>query len=422
MDRAIMACSVHAALTRDRPPDAAVAGAAASAALPLSGEKLGGLRHIPALDGVRGLAILLVLLFHYLGTNWTPVSTHSGYFAGRIIENLCAGGWSGVDLFFVLSGFLITRILLDARETPHYFRNFYVRRVLRIFPLYYGVLLAMFVVGPLASSRVAAYLARFGHDQVWLWTYTMNIRNLLTYRESRLLLDLGHFWSLAVEEQFYLVWPALVWMLSRRALTRLALGCVLGAILLRTAMFFGHVNSYAIFTFTPCRIDAFALGAFVSLMMNRDVSQLRKWARRIGLAAGLLLAVIFLWRGTFFAADPVMLTIGYSVIAVFWTCVLVEAAHAGDRGMFGVVFNSRWLRSLGKYSYGIYVYHAILQIFIFDHLWPRGELIDRFGSNVAAVLIYATFNVGCSIALAVLSYELYEKQFLGLKRFLAVQR
>ena len=151
--------------------------------------------HLPALDGLRGLAILLVLLRHF--TEGAELRSKSGRWLAAALD----AGWIGVDLFFVLSGFLITGILLEARRSQHYFRNFYVRRTLRIFPLYYGVLAVIFGIAPWLGWLVPE-VGPEEHSQAWLWAYGTNI--IMSWTGSPLLkhgwLNLNHFWSLAVEE------------------------------------------------------------------------------------------------------------------------------------------------------------------------------------------------------------------------------
>src|SRR4051812_26438531 len=185
-------------------------------------------RHMPGLDGVRRTAILSGLICPYSAL--LPTNDFTGF-----LQN----GWAGVDLFFVISGFLITGILLDAKGTPHYFRNFYARRVLRIFPLYYGFLAIMLLV--LIVIRTSGWNANGGLDglwraQPWLWTYTANFwiarqRDWSTWSEVVIPL-----WSLSVEEQFYLVWPLIVFRFSPRHLVRICLGVMVAALVLRLVL------------------------------------------------------------------------------------------------------------------------------------------------------------------------------------------
>src|SRR5687768_1805284 len=179
--------------------------------------------HWPALDGLRGTAVIAVLVCHYAVL--LPRTPAVG---------LLEIGWAGVDLFFVLSGFLITGILLDARGTPHYLRNFYARRALRIFPLYYGFLAVTLLVS--LAVKLAPGASHEGLRHLWaaqpsLWTYTANYWMPAQTAWSPWSEVVIPLWSLSVEEQFYLVWPLVVCRLSERGLVRLCVGIVAGALL-----------------------------------------------------------------------------------------------------------------------------------------------------------------------------------------------
>ena len=165
---------------------------------------------IPALDGVRGLAILAVLA-HQLCLDGYPMNS--------TVKHLLLpfeAGWIGVQLFFVLSGFLITGVLLETRHAQNYWSSFFMRRSLRIFPLYYVLLLVTFVVVPRLVDVSAATLAEHG-NAAWYWLYASNWMVLGPVKEVE---TLGHCWSLAVEEQFYLLWPFVVRMFGNRGLAR----------------------------------------------------------------------------------------------------------------------------------------------------------------------------------------------------------
>ena len=205
-------------------------------------------RHLPALDGLRGLAVLLVVVFHIYQVEPSPAQPIS-----RLLYGATRLGQTGVDLFFVLSGFLITGILYDTKRSSRFFLNFYGRRTLRIFPLYYGVLVVAFILLPFLFHYRGA-----GSGTVWLWTYTTN----LPVSFGREWGPFGHFWSLAIEEQFYLVWPLVVYAFRRETLLRICVGCVAGAVVSRLVV---ESLGFSSFTFTLCRMDSLTLGAFLAL-------------------------------------------------------------------------------------------------------------------------------------------------------------
>lgn len=163
--------------------------------------------HFAALDGLRGCAVLAVVLLHA-----TSSLQHPATIAGGAIKKLFSCGWIGVDLFFVLSGFLITGILVDAKGRPRYFRTFYWRRSLRILPLYYGLLVVLFVIAPAVAGPAWRAGALPSSGQAWYWLHLQNFVSLRNETAGYL----GNLWSLAIEEQFYLVWAPLILITDRR--------------------------------------------------------------------------------------------------------------------------------------------------------------------------------------------------------------
>lgn len=242
-------------------------------------------QRLAPLDGLRGIAILLVLLFHFFSLDPAKAST-----VVVVADRYLRLGWAGVNLFFVLSGFLITGILLDSKAGPHYFRNFYARRVLRIFPLYYGYLFAALTLGRVFSYYGSATLRLEALHQVWLWTYTSNLFEALRRQDLQFF---RHFWSLAVEEQFYLFWPLVVFLLPRRALAWFSVGGVLTGVSARIFLKLASGDGFAglqLFM-TPCHVDALSLGALAAIALRTE----RAWRLAVKgarVAFPLLLAAI----------------------------------------------------------------------------------------------------------------------------------
>jgi peptidoglycan/LPS O-acetylase OafA/YrhL len=344
---------------------------------------------IPQLDALRGIAILLVIAhnatLHYGTTSY--------------LHPLFDRGWMGVDLFFVLSGFLISGILLDTKESPNYFKNFYARRVLRIWPLYYCLLAFMFVVLPHASASQG--VAIFAKSSPW-WAYPLFLQNFLLPLSTDAAGPLGVTWSLAIEEQFYLVWPIIVRFLSKRQVAILAIAEIAASPFLRYFLAAHHIHIYANFF---CRLDGLMLGAFLAaLVRSKDFVR----ERYIGLALAVLavatpLAVIFdLRQAEWIVFTFTSLAAGAVVyLAMFW-----------QQKWFQWPLANRFLLFTGTISYGLFLLHKI-----------AFAGVDGLHVNSAKhpLLALGVILIG-SYVLAITSWNVLEQPFLRLKRFFALRR
>jgi peptidoglycan/LPS O-acetylase OafA/YrhL len=377
--------------------------------------------HVPALDGLRGIAILFVILFHYV----TASNFGGDSFVTRKILGVCVCMWSGVDLFFVLSGFLITGILLRAKDSPGYFRNFYMRRVLRIFPLYYGALVVILLVVPHLVSAITPAIQRIFDAQGWLWAYSEDIA--ITVHNDDFFdpdwLWVGHFWSLAVEEHFYLVWPLVVFVCSRRALIGTSLALIVLAPAIRFTMLAMHFDPAAVYTLTLSRLDELAFGGLLAVLAQRSsyeqLARLARWC--LGGSLLYLTAVLLIRRKPFYWAHWSALGVGFSALAAL-AGALVVFAVGPTRGRYRRVLESRVLRWFGKYSYGAYVIHTPMQP-VYLRLFPPGRIAElaaglgHTGSRLAGLLGFAALGMSLTMLLAMASFHAFEKPFLKLKRY-----
>jgi peptidoglycan/LPS O-acetylase OafA/YrhL len=327
--------------------------------------------------------------------------------SGQAARVILGAGWTSVDLFFVISGFLITGILLDTRDAPQRWRNFFARRVLRIFPLYYGVLVVLFVVLPVVWPH--QQVTAIQPDQPWYWAYAVNFLAIAKAGEPWSALGTGHFWSLAIEEQFYLVWPIVVWCCTPRTLLRVALGTMIVSFALRCWLVLADPfhTAWSSYVLIPAHTDGLMVGAALALVARRQggLERAARVAPAVALAALGALVIIALGRRGLLPTDSLVAVLGYPIVALLWGAVLVAALTRPGR----LGCEHPWLRTIGKYSYGIYVFHlpiiAALQWRVFA------------GTSVLAVTLFTVLTAGLSFGFAWLSYHAYEKHFLTLKRF-----
>jgi peptidoglycan/LPS O-acetylase OafA/YrhL len=367
-------------------------------------------RHLPQLDGIRGLAVLGVIASHLF-----PGNANSAI--SRAVAMLFTFGATGVDLFFVLSGFLITGILYDSLRDPHFFGKFYIRRVLRIFPLYYAVLIFYVAVGIVRGVS--------WHGELWSLAFYLQNTSLIAIPISLYTgpLPLSHFWSLAVEEQFYLVWPLLVYVARTRLnLLRICCASLFLCPLVRLCFWMHGAGYFAAHENTLCRADTLLAGAALALLirgrLHDQVLRVAPWFTLCILAT--------------LALRPEAPT-GGNNHPLFWPTFQLAFRYtlsaAGYAGLIGWSLASpigrrlleiRPLRSLGRYSYGLYVLHLILFSYLQSPL--KTAIATHLTPNKGIDVVLAgcmTFFI--SLVAAYLSYHFYEKRFLRLKRFFDYQ-
>ena len=398
-----------------------------------------GRKHFPALDGLRGIAVLLVLVCHY--SFWLAPPNRALAFA----KLMSFQGWIGVNLFFVLSGFLITGILLDSKGQQYYYRNFYARRFLRIFPLYYGVLLAvLLVIIALRAVRPGLYSRDHNAHAIlaampWFWTYTTNIGLAFFYVNASWL---THFWSLAVEEQFYLVWPLAVLVLTPRRLIAFCAALAVLALACRAGLTLAGAPSEANYFFTPCQLDSLAMGA-VAAVVARDPALLAPLRNNLAWISGALLLLIgaVLLAGPFlgFVIGPIPAqAIAYgaasshtalkgrssawaldafpTLLALGFAATVLYSSLPGT-GVLKRAISCKPLRITGGYAYGIYVYHLILLELVAAVCFRIPRIRLAVQENVWCSILFILANVLLTSAVAFASYHLYEKHFLKLKKY-----
>jgi len=365
---------------------------------------------IPALDGLRGIAILLVLLRHAIFgvTSVQGIEAHSR-FASFVIA--CGQlSWSGVDLFFVLSGFLIGGILLDARSSPRYFQTFYIRRAYRILPLYFLVI-GLSLLPHLLAQFSAARAAHTTPLPLPWWSYATFTQNFwMAYLGVFGPSGMGITWSLAIEEQFYLSIPLLIRNVRPRNLVIVLLMVIACApwlrVLLHSSMTYPGLASYVLM---PTRADALCLGVLAALLVRNEVfwNWLQSNRRTLWSVTGVFfLGVAYMtWQG-YDALSFAMTTWGFSWLAAFYTCILLIAVSSSGEPASRILQNPSLMR-LGTLAYCSYLVHVAIMNAL------RHPLKAHFPEfPVAAWLVGGILGIALTLAVAALSYKYFEKPLL----------
>lgn len=364
---------------------------------------------VPELDGIRGVAIAGVMLFHFVNRLLVP---HTAI--DRLVHQATVYGFLGVDLFFVLSGFLITGILYDSKTAPGYFRNFYIRRALRIFPLYYGVLVVTMLLLPATiAAKCAPDLMGARAVQEWVWFYLTNF--YIASEGAFTIPYFSHFWSLAIEEHFYVFWPVVIAFCSRARAQVVCLVLVAIALCLRVVFVELDFSPRYPQVLTPCRLDALCAGAWFSLAL-RDESledaavRAKRWLTFAGIAVVLCSLLSVTGRDNW-----LRLAFRGTALAFFFGAAIVLSTKDEAPRWLTKPLRAGWLMTLGKYSYGLYVYHGMLAYHM-QHYDIAPAITKSFGTQWVGVVLKAAAASVISLFAAVASYELFELRFLALKK------
>ena len=363
-------------------------------------------QRVPELDGLRGLAILLVVICHYIANaEHAPL----GFWWDHFFSVLTVG-WGGVDLFFVLSGFLIGGILLDARHSPQYFRTFYMRRVHRILPIYYAWVALYAAIAAVGLYLLPGRMPVMGRDLAVVPVYILFLQNMI-YRPSPF--QWKWFvvaWSLAVEEQFYLFAPPLIRKVTGRRLVYGLTAIVCAAPILRYLAFryltrFEYLPSYAM----PCRADALALGILAAVAWRKPsfrdfLDGHPKVLQRCVAYLLVVLAALTWWLVR--PANVITYTIGYSTLAVFYMCLLLLVMSQTE-GVVARLVRAKWLRYLGGVSYCVYLIHLTINV------WAHRLLLGSVPRIYDLPGVGVTLLAGAvTLLVASLSWKYFEKPLI----------
>lgn len=361
-------------------------------------------RYVPCLEGVRGYAFLLVFFAHYF---YPSLLAHPGTARFRFLVGFESLAFFTVPAFFVLSGYLIGGILYDTRNREGYFKVFYGRRILRVFPVYY---LTLLVVACFSAVRRYDFVGDYH-----FWSHFLYIHNLCpgytSWHNNHV--DLLHFWSLAIEEQFYLVWPLVVWFLrDRRKLIAFTSLLILGICGFRLVAPFYVMTPLQMVYFTPTRVDGILLGVLLALIrqnaMFERIKPFAKWVALSGMATGVILAVCHddAFSKTLVGAE-------ISIPLANFTALAIIVAVMEENSWTNRACSQRWICWLGNMSYGLYVFHFIYIYFFLYTLTPQLALHMR---QSFAILTSGALAFALTLLLSMLSYRFIEGPIMNLKQ------
>jgi peptidoglycan/LPS O-acetylase OafA/YrhL len=367
---------------------------------------------ISDLDGLRGVAVLVVIALH--------IFKRADYFTENpilaSITGLTAVGWMGVDIFFTLSGFLITSILLQARNEGSYFKNFYMRRALRIVPLYLVLILFVLFLAPKVEPEFTANLS------VLLPILLLYQQNWIVPLADLYMTEyLGVTWSLAIEEQFYVLWPFLVYYLNTKQLIKISIWAISISFLTRVVgvVFFADIQSVSDFFYynSFTRFEQIIIGALLALVFTYP--EMKEKIRRFSPPAFVVFFSIFVVLCLLSlpglpnpSHSNIPLTVGgYTSIGLFSAALIGIFITHPPSSLLRRFFQTPFLVAMGKYSYSMYLFHIPVTLILFDVFWQSGM------RGVWAYLLYIGATYLATVVVALLTWHLLEKHMLDLKKY-----
>lgn len=354
--------------------------------------------YYPALDGLRGIGCLLIVVYHNF----------------PFLHSYLFFSWLAMDIFFVLSGFLITDILLNSFGERNYLKNFYVRRILRVFPLYYtSLILFLFIIPKLFTLpiRIDYFIA----NQIYFWTFTQNW--LLIFHPVPSQSYLNHLWSMGVEEQFYLLWPLVFALIKKpKILLGMLILLLLSFITLRFWLWTQHIPKmpyYGFYMFT--RIDGICIGCMVALLQKINVKFLTKNTALIVFAFAGINFLFYAVNLRFNDSFPYLALVGFSTFSMMFGLLVHDIVNRTTK-LVTTIFDVNVLKFLGRISYGTYIFHWPMYLLLNPYIikWAEGSINfvspQLFSSVIITILAYVT---------GFLSYRYFELRFLRLKKYFA---
>lgn len=319
-----------------------------------------------------------------------------------------------MDLFFVLSGFLITNILLNTVNKPGYFKNFYAKRILRIFPLYYLSLIVFLILLPLINNFPLDFSFYIDH-QWWFWTYLQNWF-LIFHNVGNTTTAIQHYWSLAVEEQFYIVWPLVIFLI-RRPKWLLIISVIMLLVVICTRIYLWEIkvkdlNYFGLYTYT--RIDGICIGSMLAILQFMKSAFIKKYFTGLVLSLAAMNFIFYFINKKFGFTYPYLAIVGYTTFAMLFAIVLHEAIQ-GENKILNRLLSLPLLRFFGKISYGFYIFHWPVYLILYDWMNEKIKFLTNLPDTGQAILISVLLTL-FGLLISIISFYTFENYFLKKKK------